>query len=136
MSSTAIPYRDRLIEVIGTLSSGAEQLAYQEQVPIAYVPDELVCQFFDDSFHPKSPEFTGEFSNDELKAVCVFSGYLSIASDEVQGNRSPPITDVLKLPRWREMMRFAAKTTATLKERANKPWMATPTSPIVFDAPT
>ena len=120
MSCTFIPYRDRLIDVIGSLASGAEQLAYEADVPITYVPDELTCQFFDDSFHPKTPEFIAELSADELKEICIFSGYLQIASDEVHSNGSPRVTDVLKLPRWREMMKFAAKTTATLKERANK----------------
>ena len=120
MSRTVIPYRERLIDVIGSLASGAEQLAYEADVPIAYVPDELTCQFFDDNFHPKTSEFIAEFSHDELKEIYIFSGYLQIASDEVHSNGSPPVTDVLKLPRWREMMKFAAKTIVTLKERANK----------------
>jgi hypothetical protein len=113
--TTARSYRECLIDVISTLASGEAFLEYEAKVPIAYVPDEIVCQFFDDHYHPKSAEFIAEFSEDELKEIGIFSGFLQMGSDAVDEAGSPDVAACLKLPDWRRMMK-RAKMLATLLE--------------------
>jgi len=107
--------RESLLDCLSALGSQGSQLEYQKSVPIAYVPSELASQFFDDIFHPKSPQFISEFSEEELKDVAVFAGFLHIASKQVEGAGSPPLQEVLKLTRWREMMDQAKLTCERLK---------------------
>ena len=113
----SVSYRSSYINLLTTLSSGQEQLDYEKNVPIAYVPGELLCQFFDDLYHPKSNDFVNEFSEDELKEIGVFSGFFQIAWDEVEKLDLPPVTKVLALPEWRSMMKRAQflKTQLTIK---------------------
>lgn len=105
--AAARSYRECLIDVISTLASGEALLEYESSVPIAYVPDEIICQFFDDHYHPKSPEFIAEFTENELKEIGIFSGFLQIGSDAVDEAGSPGVAACLKLPDWRRMMRRA-----------------------------
>ena len=100
-------YRECLIDVTSTLASGEALLEYESKVPIAYVPDEIICQFFDDHYHPKPSEFVAEFSEEELKEIGIFSGFLQMGSDAVVEAGSPAVAACLKLPDWRRMMKRA-----------------------------
>lgn len=120
MPTDSVSYRDSLIQIIGILASAREQLDYERNVPIAYVPDELVCQFFDDHYHPKSLQFIAEFSQKEMIEIGVFSGFLEMASGEVRAAKKPVVSAVLKLPSWRTMMKRARATVALLKQGATE----------------
>lgn len=47
----------RMINLLRLLSSDQEQLNYQTDIPIAAVPAELVCVWFDDQYHPDDAYF-------------------------------------------------------------------------------
>jgi len=108
MTTGSISYRSQLSGVLETLSSGSSQIEYQTSVPIAYVPHEIISQFFDDFYHPKSSDFLNAFTEEELKQIGIFSGYLDIASQIIDEANRPDISDLLKHPDWRKMMSKAA----------------------------
>ncbi len=99
-------YREQLCSFLETVSLANELLKYEKEVAIAYVPIEVAEQFFD-IFRPKEIKFTDEFNRDELIEVSIFSGYLDIAVNAVIAAESPPISEVLKILKWREMMKKA-----------------------------
>ncbi len=109
-------YRVQLKDCLDTLASGEELLAYEKNVPIAYIPHEIACQFFDDFYHPKTDEFLKAFSQDEIKEIGILSGYLHIALQALDSRGHPSVNEVLKLPEWRSMMKRAA----ILREALNK----------------
>ncbi len=65
--------RSRVIEELPLLGSDHAQLRYEQSVPIANVPTELVCGWFDDIYHPDTYEFQQAFSKSELAALASFS---------------------------------------------------------------
>ena len=96
-------YREQLADFLKVVSSTGELLSYEKNVPICYVPLEIIEQFFG-LFHPKSQEFVGEFSRDELVDIAILSGYIHIVLKDVQASGRPPLATVLKRERWRDMM--------------------------------
>jgi len=116
MNSQGITYRDQLKECLGAMASGKELLDYEKNVPVAYVPHEVACQFFDDFYHPKASEFLDAFSEEEIKEIGILSGYLHIALEKVDLQGHPKVSEVLKIPEWRSMMKRAS----ILRESLNK----------------
>ena len=57
--------RDRVLETLRLLASPDAQVEYQRKVPIADVPAELICQWFDDSFWPDETRLRALFSDAE-----------------------------------------------------------------------
>ena len=109
-------YRDQLKDCLDTLGSSAELLEYERNVPIAYIPHEVACQYFDDFYHPKASGFLEAFSEEEIKQIGVLSGYLHIALQAVNLQGHPTMEEVLKIPEWRSMMMRAS----ILREALNK----------------
>jgi len=65
-------HRVNIINVLQLIASPAAALAYQRQVPAVKVANELVNQWFDDFYHPGSPQFEAAFSGDELAELANF----------------------------------------------------------------
>ncbi len=59
-------------ELLELLSSSEQQLQYEADVPVAFIPDELVCMWFDDHYHPEDAFFRSCFTPDELEALAAF----------------------------------------------------------------
>ena len=110
--------RDRVIECVVLLASAKGQKEYERDVPIAYVPAELKSSFCDDLFHPKSPDFTGSFSEVELKDLAVLYGLLHRASKSFRDCPSLSVGQMLKLSQWREVMFFSKGLADRLKNTA------------------
>ena len=66
-------FRQMVIGLIRMLSSEVEQREYQRNVPWVNVGTELVCQWFDDLYHPDDAAFRSLFSADQLKAMADFN---------------------------------------------------------------
>jgi hypothetical protein len=62
----AVDLRNNIVGLMRMLASKNEQLAYERDVPIANVPAELVCMWFDDFYHPEAGLFLEAFSPAEL----------------------------------------------------------------------
>ena len=62
-------------ELLGLLADFAAQQDYARQVPIANVPAELICMWFDDHYHPDSEWFAQAFSGEERVALAEFDRF-------------------------------------------------------------
>ena len=61
--------RAGILELLELLADAAAQERYEHNVPIADVPAELCCMWFDDLYHPDSPAFQAAFTVAELDAL-------------------------------------------------------------------
>ncbi len=75
-------FRKNAIELLELLSSLENQLEYQENVPIADVPSELVCMWFDDFYH-LTEDFKQAFSASELEVLASFNKFYEFNSKKL-----------------------------------------------------
>ena len=99
--------REQVRDCVALLASTSEQLEYETSVPQASAPQELIAQFADDLFQPKSQQFIDAFSEDELRDLAEFYGLLCQASRCLYGLGTPSMTEVLKLREWRAVLSHA-----------------------------
>ncbi len=69
-----------VLDHIGLFARAPLQVRYENDVPIADVPGELVSGFCDDLFHPRSQAFLDAFNEDEIRDLAVLYGLLHLAS--------------------------------------------------------
>ena len=96
-------YRKQVADHIALLARASEQAEYERRVPIACVPEELVCIFCDDLFHPKSPDFLAAFTEDEIKDLAKLYGLLCSAAEV----NAKSVNEALKSAEWRKAVSFA-----------------------------
>ena len=77
-------------------------MAYQRNVPIANVADELVCQWFDD-FHPNSELFRQAFSEKEIVLLEKFTHDFDEQVDKLPNN----LEALLASTEWKFVMHKA-----------------------------
>jgi hypothetical protein len=70
--------RNNIVGLVRLLASKDEQLAYQRDVPIANVPAELVCMWFDDLYHPYDNVFSEVFSPAECERLARFHEFFDV----------------------------------------------------------
>ena len=102
MNSEDVQYqRDRIFEQLEDLGSLEEQIRYQETVPIAQVPAELINQWFDDWYHPDSTQFRECFSNQELALLAEFSSFFEARLESLPDTND--IRELHQCPKWLEI---------------------------------
>ena len=94
-----------LLELIGDLD---EQIAYEQNVPIANVPQELVVMWFHDSYHPEWPTFIEAFSAHELAVLAEFNDFYDARVDSLPADAG--VADLQVTPQWAEISEKAATT--------------------------
>ncbi len=104
--------RQGIRELLALLASEEEQLAYERDVPIANVPAELVCMWFDDTYHPDAAWFR-PFTTEELLALAEFhAAYAGVVQ------RLPPSQGSVgtwhACPVWKAIMTAAARALASV----------------------
>ena len=67
--------RAGIVELLELLGDAAAQERYEDGVPLADVPSELQCMWFDDSYIPDSPAFQAAFTVAELAALAEFNHF-------------------------------------------------------------
>jgi hypothetical protein len=100
--------RRKVRELLALLASEEQQLNYERQVPIADVPAELLCMWFNDTYHP-GHGWNSEFTSGELEALARFhTVYESLAQrlPRAQGTVRTWLAD----PSWRKIMEASAIT--------------------------
>ena len=105
-------FRNMVIGLLRTLSSEADQREYQRNVPHVDVGTELVCQWFDDLYHPDGSEFRSLFTDRELRAMAAFNSIFS------QSEPHLPSGGILMWyghPVWEQIGRAAAAAMAALR---------------------
>ncbi len=109
MVSTPIPWRKIVIEQLQMLASESEQLAYEKNVPHVDVTAELVCGWFDDSYHPDSPQFRSCFTETELGALEEFDAVFESHRAALPPSKGT-VTCWLASSAWRKVMDAASET--------------------------
>ena len=64
-----------LLELLSLISNKDAQMQYEEDVPIANVPSELKCMWFDDHYPVGKSWFEESFSQKDQKLIEDFSNY-------------------------------------------------------------
>ena len=77
------PHRANIINTLQLISSPTGAWEYQRRVPAVKVANELVNQWFDDFYHPDSPEFESAFSGAELAELAHFHRFFDAKVDEL-----------------------------------------------------
>lgn len=67
--------RENIIDLIALIASPEKQYEYEEEVPIANVPQELLCMWFDDIYHPDRIDFKNSFNKQEIETLANFNQY-------------------------------------------------------------
>lgn len=96
--------RGRVVEVLQLCGSAEAQLKYEESVPMANVPSELLA-FIGDVYQPKSPEFISAFTDGELRTLARIYGLAMEAS----GKPISSVRELLKMAEWRRVMALASQ---------------------------
>ena len=100
------PHRVNIINVLQIIAEPADQLLYQAKAPVN-VANELVNQWFDDFYHPTSPQFPSEFSGEELERLAEFNRFF----DERIALLPDSLAEMLNVAAWCEVV---AKANAVL----------------------
>ncbi len=77
------PYRVNVITTLQLIADLDAQKEYERTVPIADVPAELLCQWFDDSFYPEDPALRWLFSPGEWQVLMEFHTYYESRSEQL-----------------------------------------------------
>lgn len=107
--------RERAVNILSLIASEDEQLDYEQDVPIANVPGELLCQWFDDFYYRDLPSFRNAFTGSEFALLAEFDAFY----DEHE-RLLPPSPDTIQTwlddPTWREIMVKAEDTLRRWRE--------------------
>lgn len=93
------PHRVNIVNVLQLIAAPTEQLRYQTKAPVN-VAHELVNQWFDDFYHPTSPQFASEFSLEELKMLAEFNQLF----DDRVSLLPDSLAEMLKVEAWSEVV--------------------------------
>ena len=93
------PHRVNIVNVLQLIAAPTEQLQYQTKAPVN-VAHELVNQWFDDFYHPTSPQFGSEFSSRELEMLAEFNRFF----DERVPLLPDSLAEMLKVQAWSEVV--------------------------------
>jgi hypothetical protein len=91
--------RDGIRDLLALRADLERQRAYERDVPIAQVPAELVCMWFDDLYHPEHAAFRRAFSPVETAVLEVYNRAYRSVVDELE----PLLASVARLqahPAW------------------------------------
>ena len=75
--------KKNVVGLLKTISDRQKQLDYQQGVPVVNVATELVCQWFDDLYHPGSALHVSAFTKKESKRLATFNRYFKERTDSL-----------------------------------------------------
>ena len=109
--------REAVLDRLRLLANLDAQRSYEESVPIADVPAELVCGWFDDAYHPESRVFQQQFSPAELDALSQFSSQFEKLLQSFGGSL-PPLSTLQESVPWQRLAQAAAAVLSSLAGHA------------------
>jgi len=106
-------FRDRAIEILELISSFAAQVEYERNVPIANVPAEMLCMWFDDYYHV-TPKFKESFSAEELTTLEQFNSFFDSRTSKLPSDKLG-LNALQNSPVWKEISVEAKQTLNKIK---------------------
>ncbi len=105
------PIRKGIKGVLELLASKEEQSKYEQNVQIANVPAELICMWFDDTYHPDSMQHKEAFSIEERKVLSSFNEFYDSRVEKL-----PKTLEAMhKNSLWDEIVKEAQATIDSIK---------------------
>ena len=101
----AVDLRNNIVGLVRTLASKDEQLAYEFNVPIANVPAELVCMWFDDLYHPDADLFLEAFTPAERERLARFHAFYEARVEQLPDT----LAEMHQNAAWLEVMSEAQR---------------------------
>lgn len=98
------PHKVNIINILHLIATPADQLAYQAEVPVN-VARELVNQWFDDFYHPQSPQFLREFTAVELAWLAEFNACYDVRVEHLPDS----LPEMLQSSVWAEVVAGASR---------------------------
>jgi hypothetical protein len=102
------------------LSDLEAQIAYERDVPIADVPAELFCGWFDDLYHPDTDLLRSAFTARERLVLAAFHQKFEQVNDSLPEPLGR-VADLHARAEWRALVRAATDTLKDLGEDAARP---------------
>ena len=106
MTPTQANLRKLVVQSLELFSSEEAAFEYQQQVPIANVPAELFCWWFDDTYMPSSGVFCSAFTLQELRDLAAFNKVFESASSQI-GEPPALLEQLFALPSWQQVAQSA-----------------------------
>jgi len=110
----AVQWREIVVGHLKVLASERQQLKYERNVPRVDITQELLCGWFDDSYHPDDAHFRSCFTEMELKAIADFNAYFDQQTARLPAS-TETVTTWLLSSEWRGVMNAAAKALDALQ---------------------
>ena len=104
--------RAGILELLELLRDATAQERYEDTVPIADVPSELLCMWFDDSYLPDSPAFQAAFTATELDALAEFDRFYDSRAGALPSGGG--VRALHRSKAWAEIMAAAAAVRARI----------------------
>ena len=109
-------YKRAVLETISLIADPEAQIQYEKDVPIAHIPSELICIWFDDRYHPGTKVFNATFTEEERKILKDFNQeYDSLLKNVSEEAESGTVLDLHKDKYWCEIMNIAKQTLRKLQ---------------------
>ena len=110
LTELQIQLRKNVIEDLHLLASTKEQVKFQRQVPFVNISNELVCNWFDGSYHPVDEAFCGAFSEAELKTLAKFNQVFDHVLSSFEEPNMPEIQALIQTDQWKRLSKAATNT--------------------------
>lgn len=107
--------RHTMLDLLRLLADPEAQRAYERNVPIAQVPAELFCMWFDDQYHPDSVTFQEAFDPVERAALARFHAVFSEVADRMP-ERIGRVAELHARREWPVVVQAAARVLAEIGE--------------------
>jgi len=105
--------RRGLIHHLLLLADPEAQRKYERDVPSAFVPAELFCGWFDESYRPDDPAVKLAFSDTELAAISEFHHLFDRVGHSLPKSL-PDLSRLQRTPEWIEIVEAAAHALAKI----------------------
>jgi hypothetical protein len=106
--TNSVPWRQVIVEELRTLASEQEQVEYERNVPHVDITVELLCGWFNDSYHPEDSGFRACFTEKELAALREFDSIFR-SQENLLPRKPETVQTWLQTPEWRVVMHAAAE---------------------------
>ena len=110
--------RPVMIELLELLASPEQQVDYERNVPQAFIPDELVCMWFDDLYIPQDAYFRSCFSEAELAAMADFHTFYEKHEKELP-RAVEGIAAWIEDETWQRIMARAQRTLVVFRDKGD-----------------
>jgi len=119
MPSQAPDWKRHVSELLQLIASEDGQLAYERDVPYVDIRVELLCMWFDDTYHPDDGLFAACFTADERSALARFHAFYAERRRGLPDSEGT-VRTWLASPVWREIMKEASATLEMIRPQSSE----------------